>query len=183
MLLLSTMLGWLVRFLPVATTFGTQAAITEVVVGFLRLMAFAGPVLLVLAVVAIRSVPPRWLPGVRGHLAAAALRRYSSALEAGLTEAAAMALVDPLAPDSILDSKVVGLDRVEAKLGRRMQLLDGSRLAARVLATELELEAEESSRRFRTWAPITGFGLLAIFGVPVVVALYLPIFSIAGSIK
>lgn len=129
------------------------------------------PLAIVLAVVA-HFVLRRAAPGIRELSAASSLLQYAAAVEAGV------ARTDPL-----LSSALQTLTPDERQFFEWRKALTSAAEAARILAEELTLEGHQRTTGFASFAPVAGFGLVAFTALVFSVAMYLPIFSLAGAIR
>jgi hypothetical protein len=153
---------------------GPQPAPTVAALALLGSLKVVAPLLAVL-LVAVWLRPGRlmrFLPGVAALERAASLRGRVAALEAGVEPAGAFSL-----------DSVEGLDGYSRQLAARVLAEAGASAALRLLAQEEEREGRAAVARGLSTLPQW---LLFIAGTLVgglVMALYLPIFSIAGAIK
>ena len=142
----------------------------------LWLLSLARPLLLLSPLFGVilflqRARLARFLPGVRAFDLAAQLRLRAAALEAGLLSA----------PSFSLD-QLPSLDRDERALAEEVLGRRGAAATLAMLASEKEFEGREQGRRLRAVSAPALVALGATVGAALV-ALYLPIFSIAGAIK
>ncbi|HEY3449355.1 MAG TPA: hypothetical protein VGK67_23575 [Myxococcales bacterium] len=124
------------------------------------------------------------VPGLRSLVVAAALRRFLAALSAGRPEREALAAIDPQA-SRLHASTALRLDVYERAMLFTLEAR-GPAEAARALAREMEADAARSMQRVRVVGPTLGIVVAVVFvaGMTVVaLASYLPIFTLAGSIR
>lgn len=158
----------------------TLPAPTQLLLDVLPYLKRVGPLGLLASAAFLLTWRPSRTRGVRRLEAAAALRQFASAVRSGLGEPDALRLLDPAAP-SLARSRL-GLDVVERALLEHLAARGGTGPAAEVLAAEIEREVRGEA------VGLSGLLLVVVIGVAVFVsfvmlALYLPIFSIAGAIK
>lgn len=159
---------------------GVLPAPTQLLLDVLPYLKWIGPLSLAASVAFLLTWRPARTRGVKKLEAAAALRQFASAVRSGVAEPDALRLLDPAAP-SLARSRI-GLDVVERALLEHLAAHGGAGPAAEVLAAELEREVRGEA------GVLSGFLLVLVIGAGVFVglamlALYLPIFSIAGAIK
>jgi len=156
---------------------GTELTL-ELALG-LRLIA---PVLLASCLAVVARARFRSWSGERELRGAAALLQFTSALEAGLSESGALALIDPKA-STLLTSAVLGFDRLERRFLDFSSACDGAAAGASALASELLARGRQLATRSGWLLGLAGAVLTLSFASGVLVSMYLPIFSIAGAIK
>ncbi len=136
---------------------------------YLAVLCFATVALLALFA---RSAT-RFVPGVRGLLAASRLRSHAAAVFGG---------AQPREAD-IYANRALRLDRYEAALGRRVRAVAGEAPAATRLAFELEIAARRAALFARRWLPLLFLGGAFVFGSFFLAAFYLPIFTMMNKLN
>ena len=145
----------------------------------------AAPIALVVALVLVWRARFDGLTGGRELRASSLLLQFASAVEAGVAEPQALALVDPKSP-LLPRSPVLRLESNEQLFLSQVMTSSGAAEAARRLGFELRMRGSQLASDGRWWtspALIIVVLLTALFVVSALVAMYLPIFSVAGSIK
>jgi hypothetical protein len=161
--------GW-----RVLVALGPVPPATEAVLALLSAMRIIAP-LLVLGLVAAwfrRDLLSRFFPGVLALETAAALRSRLAALESGLES-----------PGDFSIQALAGLDTHERLLAAGLLADEGATAVLRMLAQEKEREGRAASARALAVLPLWQLFLIGWFVSGFVLALYLPIFSIAGAVK
>ena len=157
---------------------------TIVIFAILRKGPWLGGVGLGFVAVALAFAGPlsKRLPGIRGLEAASILRQHAAALAVGLPPTTALAQLDPRA-GNVFQVEALRLDRLESALGIRWISSGDERAAAEALAFELELTGRQLAENARRWVPIVTFFFVVFWVVaPIVIGLYLPLFTMARSI-
>ena len=157
---------------------------TVLAMELLQALRWLAPLLVLGVALAAWKFPRGRIPGLRTLYAAAALRRYLAALSAGKPEAEALAAIDPQATRAAMGAKL-GLDAYERATFFALEA-EGPAAAARALAQEMDAEAARSLERLRVLGPTLGIVVSVLFVAGMAflaLASYLPIFSLAGSIK
>lgn len=148
-------------------------------------MRVAAPVMLVVALVVVWRARFDGVTGGRELRASSLLLQFASAVEAGVTEPGALALVDPKS-QQLQSSAALRLDSTERVFLSQVMTSSGSADAARRLAVELHAQGARLAAEGRWW---TSPGLIAVvlftaaFVATALLAMYLPIFSISSAIK
>jgi type II secretory pathway component PulF len=161
---------------------GEIPLLTSLAIEFLSLLRFFGPLLAMAGLVLIFIKPlHRRFPTAAAFDKAALLKLYGAAVDAGLGEWQAAKLIDNEA-DSVFLSPLLHLDKNEAELAVRFSKTMGQGKAANLMADELAIHAERTHLLMLRFGPL--LLLMAIFIVigAVIFAVYLPIFSVAGSL-
>lgn len=143
------------------------------------------PVLLVGSLVVVWRARFDGVTGGRELRASGLLLQFASAVDAGVAESAALTLIDPGA-QQLPRSAVLQLDQVEQVFLGQVIATTGAAEAARQLALELRLRGSQLAGEGGWWRSpglIAVVVLTALFVASALVAMYLPIFSIAGAIK
>ncbi|MHB8876935.1 MAG: hypothetical protein ACYC8T_24830 [Myxococcaceae bacterium] len=136
---------------------------------------YLGPAVLVALGVIPWLLPDSLLPGVQAYRGASRLRQFAAAVAAKVPVEVATGPAGLFA--------LPGLSPRYRALGEFLLPRDGAESSARSVAHELQAEAALRTARFFTWFPVLGFGAILFFVVPLVFALFLPLFSLAGAIK
>lgn len=168
---------------PLFDSFGQELPpATQLALGLLKALQFGAPTLLLVALaITARARFRRW-SGERELTAAGLLWQWSSAVKAGLTDAAASRLIDARAT-SLQTSDALALDLNERLYLTLANARDGAAPAADRLASHLLTRGRAMGQRSRWVFALVGTVLTVLFVVNVLAAMYLPIFSIAGAIK
>lgn len=148
-------------------------------------MQVLAPVLLVGALVVVWRARFEAVTGGRELRASSLLFQFASAVEAGVAEPAALALIDPAA-QQLARSRVLQLDAVEQVFLGHVMTTTGAAGAARQLALELRARGSQLASEGRWWrspALIVVVVLTALFVSSALVAMYLPIFALSGAIR
>lgn len=114
---------------------------------------------------AVRALRARFSPGFR------VLIRAADALQASTR------------PEAEVNVRALGFTPLELVVFQTLSFHASSALALRTLASELGREGRASVAAFRAIAPVVALLLVFSLYTSVLIALYLPIFSIAGAIK
>lgn len=164
-LVLLSLLGWLFQdgFLGFGdvTLPGPTSALLELSAS----LRFSGAPLAVACFIGVRALRRRLAPGFP------AFTRAARALEASTR------------PEASVDVRALQLSGVEAQVLEALRAHGGFSHALRTLALELTREGRGSVAAFRALAPVFAVFVVVQFYLSVLIALYLPIFSIAGAIK
>jgi len=167
-------MGWAVEWTQLKETLeGRLPAATRVALGLLEVLRWTGLPLALLLWAAARRLPARWVPGGAELSCAAGLRERSAQLRAGIALSPAQALM----PTSSV------LTRWERRYASALAERLGPTFAVDSVAQALEVGAERRRLLWWTLLPLGVLLLLVVFVLPLLLALYLPIFSIAGAIK
>ncbi|MDP3502388.1 MAG: hypothetical protein Q8S33_18780 [Myxococcales bacterium] len=148
-------------------------------------MRVAAPVMLVVALFVVWRARFDGVTGARELRASSLLLQFASAVDAGVAEQGALALVDPKA-QQLQTSAALRLDSTEQVFLHQATASSGSADAARRLALELRAQGGRLAAEGRWW---TSPGLIlvvlftALFVSGALIAMYLPIFSISAAIK
>jgi hypothetical protein len=100
-----------------------------------------------------------------------------------MTEAAALSVVDPARPASLLESRAMALDRYERHAVSLLLRHEGLAATARLIAEERESSAVAAVARAKLLSPLLATVVVAAVMVHMVAALYLPLFGLAGVLK
>lgn len=160
-LAVGTVLGWLLPRDLWNLGFGLPAP-TELALGLLDILRFAGLPLALGAVLASRWLSRGYAPGARALRTAAALSTFAA--------------------DSTGSTGLPELAPLARQYFEWRRALVGPAAAARELAQELSLDARRQASAFESVVPIAAAVVSGVFMGGVLLALYLPIFSIAGAI-
>lgn len=163
-LVLGAVVGW---WRPDNDFYGAGVpTVTRAMFAVADVLRFVGlPAAIVLALVA-RTVLRRAAPGVRELNATSELLRYAAAVECGSSPALAAALTP-----------------AERQFFEWRKALTTDADAARILAAELSVEGRRRNETFAAVAPVVGFVVVAFTALMFSVAIYLPMFVLAGRIK
>lgn len=148
-------------------------------------MRAATPVMLLVALVVVWRARFDGVTGGRELRASSLLLQFASAVEAGVDERAALALVDPKS-QRLQTSPALRLESTEQVFLGQVTVSSGSAEAARRLGLELRAQGGRLAAESRWW---TSPGLIvvvlftALFVATALLAMYLPIFSISAAIK
>lgn len=168
---------------PLFASFGQELPpATQLALGTLKALQVGAPVMLVVALAIITKTRFRRWSGERELTSAGLLWQWSSALKAGLSDAAAVRLIDARA-SSLQTSDTLALDLNERLYLTLASTRDGATQAADRLASHLLTRGRELAQRSRWVFALIGTVLTVLFVINVLGAMYLPIFSIAGAIK
>ena len=160
--------------LPAPTNMLLNAAPALRVIGLLLIALAVG------AMLAWTKLADR-LPGARAARAAAALHRYVAALRGGIPAADALAEVGGSA-GSIAEAPSIRLDSRERALLRRWIETTDPVTAASALAEVMETVADREVTLALRVLPVLAVGSAMVFVGLAVIALYLPIFTISGTL-
>jgi len=164
-------------------SFGALPLPTQKLIELTDLVGYPGPLFVLGLGILPWLVPEAWLPHVGRYRAASRLRQFAAALAAKVPADAAAKLLGTSEPAQLFGSPGLGLSGLDRKLGEFLLARDGAAVGARILAEELQAEAELGSGRFSFWAPVAGQVAIFLLVLQVVGAFYLPLFTIAGSVK
>ncbi|MBL8935200.1 MAG: hypothetical protein JNM69_11655 [Archangium sp.] len=166
--------------------FGTSLpAPTQLFMDLSGPMQVLAPSLLVVSLVVVWRARFEGVTGGRELRASSLLLQFSSAVEAGVAEPAALALIDAKA-QQLPRSGVLRLDSNEQVFLGQVMATSGAAEAARRLALELRARGSQLASESRWWnspALIVVVLLTALFVVSAIFMMYLPIFTIASAIK
>lgn len=172
-LLLASLAGWAgVGDYYLSLEGGLLPAPTRGLLRMLGLLKWTGPVLALAVALGLRA-SLRERPG-RGLRDASRMLQLSGALEAGQPEDEALALLRPGA---------AALDSSEARFLHWARGSIGLAAGARVLAGEKLAAALERQRRFERLVPPLLYFLLGLLAGVVFLALYMPGFTLASSLR
>jgi hypothetical protein len=163
-LVLLSLLGWLFH----ETFFGLNAVLpspTRALLALSESLRFVGVPLGVGCIFGVRALRQRFSPGFPGLTRAVRLLEASTRAEAAV------------------DLRSLELLPVESQVLDSLRTHGGFASALRTLAAELIREARGSVAAFRSLGPVVAVFVVVGIYLAVLIALYLPIFSIAGSIK
>ena len=145
----------------------------------------AAPVMLVVAVVVVWRTRFDGVSGWRELRASSLLLQFASAVEAGVSEASALALIDPTSPQ-LQRSRTLRLESTEQAFLQHVMTSSGAAEGARRLAAELKAQGGRLATEGRWWLS-PGLVVVVLFTVffaaSALFAMYLPIFTIASAIK
>lgn len=148
-------------------------------------MQVAAPIMLVVSLVIVWRARFDGVTGGRELRASSLLLQFASAVEAGVGEPVALTLIDPRA-QQLPRSGVLRLDSSEQVFLGQVMTSAGAAEAARRLAVELRAQGTQLAGEGRWWRSpglIVVVLLTAFFVASALIAMYLPIFSIASAIK
>lgn len=148
-------------------------------------MQVLAPIMLVVSLVIVWRARFDGVTGGRELRASSLLLQFASAVEAGVAEPAALTLIDPKS-QQLPRSGVLRLDSSEQVFLGQVMTTSGAAEAARRLAVELRARGSQLAGEGRWWsspALIVVVLLTVLFVVSAILAMYLPIFSIASAIK
>jgi len=145
----------------------------------------AAPVMLVVAVVVVWRTRFDGVSGWRELRASSLLLQFASAVEAGVSESSALALIDPTSPQ-LQRSRTLRLESTEQAFLQHVMTSSGAAEGARRLAAELKAQGGRLATEGRWWLS-PGLVVVVLFTVffaaSALFAMYLPIFTIASAIK
>lgn len=164
-LVLLSLMGWL--FQGSFLGFGDLKlpAPTQGLLGLAEALRLTGVPLAVALLFGVRAVRRRLAPGFPAFTRAARVLAASTL------------------PEGSVDVPALQLNGVELQVLEALRAHGGFSHALRTLALELTREGRSSVAAFRALAPVFAVFVVVQVYLSVLVALYLPIFSIAGSIK
>lgn len=148
-------------------------------------MQVAAPLMLFVSLVIVWRARFDGVTGGRELRASSLLLQFSSAVEAGVGEPAALTLIDAKA-QQLPRSGALRLDSSEQVFLGHVMTTSGAAEAARRLALELRARGSQLAGEGRWWSSpglIAVVVLTALFVASALVAMYLPIFAISGAIK
>lgn len=147
-------------------------------------MEVAAPVLLAVAIAVVWRTRFDGVSGWRELRASSQLLQFASAVDAGVPEASALALIDPTS-QQLQRSAVLRLDSTEQTFLHHVTSVSGAAEGARRLAVELRAHGLRLATEGRWWlSPGLVVVLFTVFFVSAaLVAMYLPIFTIASAVK
>ncbi|MDP2269510.1 MAG: hypothetical protein Q8K32_02190 [Archangium sp.] len=157
-------LGWLVDF----SFLGTEIAMpgpTRLLIELSDSLRWVGVPLAAGLAFAVHALRTKYSPGFRPIIRAVGLLEVSTR------------------PEPELDLHTLGLDQLERQVLLGLQMHRGVATGLHTLAAELRREGRASVARFRTLAPVVAMFVVVQVYLSVLIALYLPIFAIAGAIK
>jgi hypothetical protein len=138
---------------------------TQVMFELSQPMRFLGVPLAIGLYFALRALRARFSPGFQ------VLTRAADALQASTR------------PEADVNVSSLGFTKLELVFFQSLSFHATSSVALRTLAEELRREGREAVAKFRAIAPVVGLIIVLQFYTSLLIALYLPIFSIAGAIK
>lgn len=145
--------------------------------------------LLVLAAIGVGMIagrpPPvlRRLAGADALESASRLRVFAAAVQAGIPESEALAWLDEARPARLDEVSSLAFDPLEKHLLRVTLEREGPAPAARLLAESRAQEGSGPSRLFTTFGPVAAFLAFSFVIGLLLIAAYMPIFSIAGAVQ
>lgn len=145
----------------------------------------AAPVMLGVAVVVVWRARFDGVSGWRELRASSLLLQFASAVEAGVSEPSALALIDPTS-QQLPRSRALRLESTEQAFLQHVMASSGAAEGARRLAAELRVQGGRLATEGRWWLS-PGLVVIVLFTVffaaSSLFAMYLPIFTIASAIK